>query len=132
MNNSASSVLVLSFLSVASCLTYNSFTTAPAVAQCVQADVAVQYNISGSKKPTKRNNDVVLESEPGCTGNSSVTSSVQGNVGGNDTVEQNRRVRQRQSNSNSKPNPTGVNGSTVQVQTEIQVDVYNPAEKYRQ
>ncbi|WP_013323914.1 hypothetical protein [Gloeothece verrucosa] len=130
MNNITSSVLAASFLTFVS-LGYNFFKNDAAVAQCVQTDVSVQYNISGSKKPTERTNDVVMESQPGCIGNSSVTTSVQGNIGGDGPVQQNRRVRQRQTSNNSQPKPTGVNGSTVQVQSNVQVDVYNPAEKYR-
>lgn len=101
-----------------------------ASAQCVQADISVQYNISGSKVPTERNNDVQMQSEPGCQGNSSVTNSVQGNVGGDGPVQQNRRVRHRQTN-NNQSNPTGVQGSTVQIQTGVEVDVYNPAERLK-
>ena len=57
-----------------------------AMAQCVQADVSVQYNISGSREPTERDNDVDLQSEADCRGNASVTTGVQGNIGGNDRV----------------------------------------------
>ena len=32
--------------------------TPPILAQCIQADIAVQYNISGSTLPTERDNDV--------------------------------------------------------------------------
>lgn len=122
-------VLTCGFFSVSSLLTV--FYSPSTLAQCVQADVSVQYNISGSKTPTQRNNDVQMESEPGCQGNSSVTNSVQGNIGGEGNVEQNRRVRHRQSNGGKKPNPTGVNGPNVQVQTGVEVDVYNPAERLR-
>ena len=125
-------VLTCGFLSFSSIFTLGSAIYSPAaIAQCVQADISVQYNISGSRTPTERNNDVQMESESGCQGNSSVTNSVQGNIGGEGNVQQNRRVRHRQSNGNSKPNPTGVNGPNVQVQTGVEVDVYNPTERLK-
>ena len=53
----------------------------PLRASCVQADVSVQYSISGSKKPTRRSNDVQMEKDPKCSGNTSLTTGVQGHVG---------------------------------------------------
>jgi hypothetical protein len=119
-------VITCGFLSFSSLFTLGSgIYPESALAQCVQADIAVQYNISGSKTPTQRNNDVQMESDPNCQGNRSVTTSVQGNVGGEGKVQQNRRVRHRQQS--DSPNPTGVQGPNVQVQTGVEVDVYNPA-----
>lgn len=115
----------LGLLSFSSVLTLESVLTSPATAQCVQADVSVQYNVSGSKQPTKRSNDVVMESNESCTGNTSVTRGVQGNVGGNGQVEQHRQVRHRQQG--NRTNSTGSNGSTVQIRSNVGVDVYNPA-----
>ncbi len=96
-------------------------------AQCVQGDVSVQYSISGSQKPTQRTNDVTMESEPGCRGNSSVTTGVQGHIGPN-SAEQDRRVRHRQRGSNK--NPKGINGSTVQIRSNVEVDVDNPVDRF--
>lgn len=118
--------LTLGLLSLSGFLTFGSLVMKSAMAQCVQADVAVQYNISGSKKPTKRTNDVQMTKDPNCSGNSSVTVSEQGNVGGTGPVEQRRTVRHSQSG--GTPNPTGVNGSTVQIKVNPQIDVYNPAD----
>ena len=118
--------LAIGLLSFSSLLTVESVFTDSVAAQCVQADVSVQYNISGSKKPTKRSNDVVMESEGSCTGNASVTTGVQGNIGGNGRVEQHRRVRHRQRRGDSKG--SGINGSTVQTRTNVGIDVYNPAD----
>ncbi|PSF37232.1 hypothetical protein C7H19_10955 [Aphanothece hegewaldii CCALA 016] len=100
----------------------------PVNAQCLQADVSVQYNISGSRQPTKRTNDVVMESEPGCRGNASVTTGVQGNIGGTTPVEQHRMVRHQQ---RGQGNPTGINGSTVQIRSNVGIDVYDPSARYR-
>ena len=97
-----------------------------AVAQCVRADVSVQYNISGSKQPTERTNDVELRGANSCRGNVSVTTGVQGNVGGNGRVRQTRVVRHRQENLNNKDEH--YSSPTVEVQSNPAIDVYNPAD----
>ncbi|MGK7939216.1 MAG: hypothetical protein AB4062_03490 [Crocosphaera sp.] len=96
-------------------------------AQCVQGDISVQYSISGSQKPSQRSNDVTMESEPGCRGNSSVTTGVQGHIGPN-SVEQNRRVQNVQRGNNKYPQVP--NGSTVQIRSNVQVDVDNPVDRF--
>lgn len=106
------------------------WTTQPATAQCLQADVSVQYNISGSKQPTKRSNDVVMESQPGCRGNASVTTGVQGNIGGTTPVEQHRRVRHRQQGSQNQSGR--LDDSTLQIRSNVGVDVYDPSAQYRE
>jgi hypothetical protein len=122
--------LTLSLLTVSSLAAIATFETAPASAQCVQADVSVQYNISGSKKPTDRSNDVAMESDPNCRGNASVTTGVQGNVGGDGPVRQHRTVRHDQRNGNNDSSDDNDN-STVQIRSNPGIDVYNPAEKWR-
>ena len=102
--------------------------TFPAIAQCVQGDASVQYNISGSEQKTRRTNNVKMESDPNCTGNSSITRSVQGNIGGKNSVEQNREVEQIQRG--GKGNRSGVSGSTVKIRSEATVDVRNSADYY--
>ena len=102
--------------------------TFPAIAQCVQGDASVQYNISGSEQKTRRINNVKMESDPNCTGNSSITRSVQGNIGGTNSVEQNREVEQIQRG--GKGNRSGVSGSTVKIRSEATVDVRNSADYY--
>ncbi len=110
-------------------LLFEPWSAKPIAAQCVQADVSLQYNISGSKQPTRRVNDVVMESDKGCRGNASVTTGVQGNIGGSQPIEQHRQVRQRQTG--GQGNPTGVNGSTVQIRSNAGVDVYDPTVPFR-
>jgi hypothetical protein len=122
--------LTLSFLTVSGLVAIAAVNTAPASAKCVQADVSVQYNISGSKKPTDRSNDVAMESDPNCRGNASVTTGVQGNVGGDGEVRQHRTVRHEQRN-NNRDNSDGDGNSTVQIRSNPGIDVYNPAEKWR-
>ncbi|ACB50924.1 hypothetical protein cce_1574 [Crocosphaera subtropica ATCC 51142] len=96
-------------------------------AQCVQGDVSVQYSISGSQKPSQRTNDVTMNSDPKCRGNASVSTGVQGHIGPN-TAEQNRRVDQVQQGSNKYPQVP--NGTTVQIRSNVQVDVDNPADRF--
>ncbi|MDR9404582.1 MAG: hypothetical protein RI580_14200 [Halothece sp. Uz-M2-17] len=102
-----------------------SSTTQSAQGQCVQADVGVQYNISGSREPTERSNDVEMESNEDCQGNASVTVGVQGNEGGTGPVRQNRKVRHRVQGGESKGQ---VDRSTVQIRSNPQIDVFNTAE----
>lgn len=118
----------LSLLSFSSFLMVASSVTNSAMAQCVQADVGIQYNISGSEEPTERSNDVDLQSNGACRGNASVTTGVQGNEGGTGTVRQERTVRHRFEGSD---NDTEAGGSTVQIKTNPQIDVYNPADKLK-
>lgn len=112
-------------LSIFSLLGINWLASA-AVANCIQADVSVQYNISGSKEPTERTNEVDLESDRACRGNASVTTGVQGNVGGNRRVRQTRRVRQRFTSADDGENH--YSGKTVQIRSNATIDVYNPAD----
>lgn len=97
-----------------------------ASAQCVQADVSVQYNISGSKEPTDRTNDVEFATNGACNGNVSVTTGVQGNVGGNGRVRQTRVVRHRAENQGGRNRYSS--GSTIQIKSNPAIDVYNAAD----
>lgn len=99
--------------------------TSPSMANCVQADVSVQYNISGSKEPTERDNDVDLQSDASCRGNATLTTGVQGNIGGNRRVRQSRKVRHRVNGSTDRDS---YSGKTVQIQSNPAIDVYNPAD----
>ena len=94
----------------------------PSEASCVQADIAVQYNISGSKQPTQRDNDVQMQSQGNCRGNASITTGVQGNEGGTRSIRQSRKVRHRYNGGN---NP---NSNTVQIISNPTIDVYNAAD----
>ena len=98
----------------------------PLLAQCIQADVSVQYNISGSRAPTERNNDVDLQGRGACRGNASVTTGVQGNEGGTGNVRQSRTVRHRFDNGDRTRDDT--DGSTVQIRSNPTIDVYNAAD----
>jgi hypothetical protein len=119
--------LTFGFLSITSLLTIWSAVTNSAMAQCVQADVSVQYNISGSKEPTERNNQIEMEGSDSCRGNVSVTTGVQGNEGGTGKVVQNRTVRHRFENNTNSNSQWG--GSTVQIRSNPAIDVYNAADQ---
>jgi len=99
---------------------------APAIAQCVVADVAVQAAINGSRQPAEQVNDVDIETEGACVGNTSVSTSRQIQVGGTERVRQERQSRHR-----IRGQAAGSAGPTVAIPVEVQVDVYNPAEQYR-
>lgn len=99
--------------------------TRSAAAQCVQADISVQYNISGSRQPTERNNDVDFGSSGNCRGNASVTTGVQGNEGGRGRVTQRRVVRHRFTGDGDDR----AGGSTIQIKSNPTIDVYNAADR---
>lgn len=99
--------------------------TRSASAQCVQADVSVQYNISGSHQPTERSNDVDFGSRGNCQGNASVTTGVQGNEGGTGRVTQRRVVRHRFTGDGDYNS----SGSTIQIKSNPTIDVYNAADR---
>lgn len=119
-------LLAFSLLSGSTFLLVGSALTSSASAQCVMADISVQYNISGSRRPTDRTNDVRQDSNGKCSGNAVVTTGVQGNVGGRGRVEQRRTVRQQINGSNS-----GIGGEPVKVRVNVPIDVYNPADNLR-
>lgn len=114
--------LALGLFSISSVLTLAPINTNSVQAQCVQADIGFQYNISGSKQPTQRTNNVDMQSQGGCTGNSSVNVGVQGNEGGRGRVIQNRRSSHQFSGGSG-------NGSTVQIKVNPTADVYNAADQ---
>ncbi|MBW4576720.1 MAG: hypothetical protein KME08_15705 [Aphanothece sp. CMT-3BRIN-NPC111] len=117
-------LLAMGLLSCSTLLGVGYSLTNSASAQCVMADVSVQYNISGSRQPTDRSNDVDMQSQGSCSGNAIVTTGVQGNEGGRGQVVQHREVRQRVEGNGG----TSVDGSTVKVISNVGIDVYNPAD----
>lgn len=103
---------------------------APAAsATCVVADVAIQAAIHGGDTPAEQVNDVTIDADGPCQGNTSVSTSRQVQVGGTGNV---RQVRQSRHQIRGSADATqGVSGPTVTVPVEVQVDVYNPAERLR-
>lgn len=108
------------------------FITPAVLAQCVQADIAVQYNISGSTTPTERDNDVRMQSRGGCRGNASITTGLQGNEGGTIKVRQSRKVRHRSIGDNrwqfNNSSHNNLGDRTVQIISNPTIDVYNAAD----
>lgn len=101
-----------------------------AVAQCVVADVSIQAAIHGSRTPAEQVNDVAVDVPETCSGNTSVHTSRQVQVGGTGDVRQVRQSRHEIRNSESGSSRS-TQGSTVVVPVEVQVDVYNSAERLR-
>ncbi|MBE9157900.1 hypothetical protein IQ265_13850 [Nodosilinea sp. LEGE 06152] len=100
-----------------------------ASAQCVVADVSIQAAIHGGNKPAEQVNDVAVDAEGPCVGNTSVSTNRQIQVGGTGEVRQTRQSRHQLRGSGQA---TGaVSGPTVTVPVNVQVDVYNPAERLR-
>lgn len=117
--------LALGLVSCSTLLTAGNFLTKSASAQCVQADVSVQYNISGSRQRTQRSNDVDMQSQGRCSGSATVTTGVQGNEGGNGRVVQRRQVRQRLEGNDT----TGFGTSPIKIRSNVGIDVYNAADR---
>ncbi len=115
-------------LVASTCCLYSSllFSANIAWSQCVQADVSAQINISGTKNLTNRRNNVTMENSGPCTGNASVTTGTQVNVGGE--VEQHRNVRHRTEGGSG--NGTNIDGPNFQNGVNIQSDVYNSADNF--
>ncbi|NJL48668.1 MAG: hypothetical protein HC929_15790 [Leptolyngbyaceae cyanobacterium SM2_5_2] len=101
-----------------------------AAAQCVVADVSIQAAIHGSRTPAEQVNDVAIDAPNQCTGNTSVSTSRQVQVGGTGEVRQVRQSRHQIQPSSANPD-SPAQGPTVAVPVDVQVDVYNPAERLR-
>jgi hypothetical protein len=123
-----STCLSLGLLSCFSFLGITTTFTNPVSAQCLQADASIMYNISGSRQPTQRSNNVIMENQGQCTGNTSLTIGVIGHEGGNHPLSQQRKVTHRIQGSTG--NGTGINVPTVPVQAGVEIDVYNPADNF--
>ena len=100
-----------------------------ASAQCVVADVAIQAAIHGGDRPAEQVNEVAIDAAGPCVGNTSVSTSRQVQVGGTGEVRQVRQSRHQIRGSDRAGH--GPVGPTVAVPVEVQVDVYNPADRLR-
>ncbi len=103
-------------------------TLAPASATCVVADVAIQAAIHGGP-PANQVNDVAIDADGACRGNTSVSTSRQVQVGGTGEVRQTRQSRHQIRGAESG-GAVGA-GPTVAIPVEVQVDVYNPTDRLR-
>ncbi len=123
-------LVAMGFLSISAVLNIVPSADTTASAQCVIADVSVQAAINGSQKPARQTNQVDMAADRSCVGNSSVSTSTQVQVGGTGEVVQQRRSRHRLSGG-SNPYGASVNGPTVAVPVQVQVNVDNPADRLR-
>lgn len=121
-----SSLVSASLLALATMSALVALPVRQASAQCVMNDTNIQMNISGSRTPTERTNNVEQNSTGGCVGNTINTTNVQSNVGGTASVRQNRQSSQTINGSNDSP--TGINMSPLKFKQSVQVDVYNAAD----
>jgi len=117
----------LSLLAMATLSTLLWPSNRPVAAQCVITDVAVQTAITGSQKPAKQSNQVTIERRGACNGTSSVSVGQQVQVGGTGQVVQQRQSQHRIEGTSR--NETGVQGPTVAIPVQVQVDVYNAADR---
>ena len=98
-------------------------------AQCVMADTNVQVSMNGSRKRSDQTNDVTQQSSGACSGNSISSTNTQVQTGGTDRASQHRSSHQEIRGGESSP--TGINMEPVKVRTNVQVDVYNAADRLR-
>jgi hypothetical protein len=87
-------------------------------------DVAPQIAIHGSKEPAVQTNNVDMQSDSGCLGNTTTNTATQLYVGP-DNVEQTRNSSHFVGG--SKDDQTKVSGPTLGVPVGVPVDVYSPA-----
>jgi hypothetical protein len=119
----------LGLLVLASLSTFAPGQVTPASAQCVMNDTNIQISINGSRQATDRTNQVRQGSTGTCVGNGVSTTNVQSTTGGTDRANQQRQSNQQVSGGSSSP--TGVSVTPVKLQQNVQIDVYNPADRLR-
>ena len=117
-------IFSFSLFSVSALLTLAPTSTPAAFAGCVMTDVAPQIAIHGSKNPAKQTNNVTMQSEGVCLGNTTTSTSTQLYIGPGD-VEQTRNSSHFVGG--GKDNGTGLSGPVISVPVEVPVDVYSPA-----
>jgi hypothetical protein len=126
MNSSFFSLGLLSLTTLAALV---SLPVSHASAQCIMNDMNIQMTISGSRQPTKRTNNVTQGSSGNCSGNVVNSTNVQTNVGGTERATQERNSNQQINGGGG--NPSGVNVPPVKLRQNVQIDVYNAADKLR-
>ncbi len=124
-----SSYLSIGLFSIATLSALFSLPSTPVSAQCVINDTNIQVAVNGSRKPSNRSNDVTQNSSGPCVGNSVSSTNTQVQVGGTQRASQHRQSHQEISGGSG--NPTGINIKPVKVRTNVQIDVYNAADRLR-
>jgi hypothetical protein len=128
-NMMKSSYLSIGLFSITTLSALFSLSFTPVSAQCVMNDTNIQFSMNGSRKPTDRSNDVTQKSSGVCVGNSVSSTNTQVQVGGTQRASQHRQSHQEIIGGNSSP--TGINMKPVKVRTNVQIDVYNAADRLR-
>jgi hypothetical protein len=123
------SYLSIGLLSLATLSAAVTLPVAPAHAQCIMNDTNLQVSINGSRKPTDRTNNVSQGASGNCVGNAVNTTNVQVNTGGTDRATQRRQSSQQINGDNHSS--TGVNLPPVKFRQNVQIDVYNPADRLK-
>jgi hypothetical protein len=100
-----------------------------ASAQCMMNSTNIQVAINGSQQATDRTNQVQQNSTGSCVGNAVNSTNVQSTTGGTDRASQQRQSTQQVNGGTSSP--TGVSVPPVKLQQNVQIDVYNPADRLR-
>jgi hypothetical protein len=113
-------------LSCSGILAINFLFSPPSLAQCVQADIGVQVDVSAGK--ADQTYDRNMQQEGSCTGNASVTTGVQVNTTGSGRHRQDRQVNHTMRGGGG--NATGINGPVIQQGINVQFDLDNPADGY--
>jgi hypothetical protein len=121
--------LSLGLLSMATLSTLTSLPISRVNAQCIMNDTNIQMTISGSRRPTDRTNNVTQGSTGNCSGNVINSTNVQTNIGGTNPATQNRQSNQQINGGGG--NPSGVNVPPVKLHQNVQIDVYNAADRLR-
>jgi hypothetical protein len=128
-NTMKCSSLSIGLLSVATLSTLASLPISRVHAQCIMNDTNIQMTISGARRPTDRTNNVTQGSTGKCSGNVINSTNVQTNIGGTERATQNRQSNQQINGGGG--NPSGVNLPPVKLQQNVQIDVYNAADRLR-
>ena len=129
MKSSHLSVGLFSIATLASIAALFTLSINPVSAQCVMADTNVQIGMNGSRQRADRTNDVSQESSGACSGNAVSSTNTQVQTGGTDRAHQHRSSSQEIRGGDSSP--TGTNMEPVKVRTNVQIDVYNAADRLR-
>jgi hypothetical protein len=119
----------LGLLALATFATVVSGHVTPVSAQCVMNDTNIQVAINGSKQANDRSNRVSQNSTGSCVGNAVSSTNVQSTTDGTDRASQQRKSTQQVNGGTSSP--TGVSVPPVKLHQNVQIDVYNPADRLR-
>lgn len=117
----------LGLFSISTLVALATSTTKPAFAICTATDVSVQVALS--EEPATQDNNVTVNSEPGCFRNNSNHVTTQ--VGDAEKVTQTRDSHHHLGGGNNPLSQYGVETPTIFTPVHVKVNVPNAASKYR-